>query len=282
MTDSRSHFGGTVIDVPVPGGTIQAETVGSGPAIVLLHGWTLDRRMWRPQMECLSGRFRLIAVDRRGFGRSTAPPDLSREMDDILAVADAFGIDGFSLVGMSQSGRVALRFALLHPARLACLVLQGTPLSGVTADPGGDEAMPRLRFAEMVRKGALDEMKGLWRKHRLMQTDNAAAQCLLDSILRDYEARDLARPSPPLDICLSDLASLRTPTLIITGADDSPWRRKVADLLAQQLPGSERASIAGAGHLCNLCKPAEFNQILTCFLEAHREAGQIIGVHCPL
>lgn len=270
MKDSRSRFGGTVLDVPVPDGTIQAEAVGSGSAILLLHGWTLDRRMWQPQAAGLSGKFRLIAIDRRGFGRSTSPPDLHRETEDILAVADAFGIDKFALVGMSQAGRVALRFALLHPERLTALVLQGTPLSGVAPDTGEDEAIPLQRYIEMVGAGALDDMKALWRDHALMRTSDASAATLLHAILQDYEAQDLTRPGPALDVGLSDLAPLRTPALIITGEHDSPWRRKVADLLAQHLPNAERACVAGAGHLCNLCKPAVFNQLLSGFLQSHR------------
>ena len=52
----------------------------AGTALVLLHGWALDRRAWQPQFGELASRFRLVAIDRRGFGRSTAPPDLATEI----------------------------------------------------------------------------------------------------------------------------------------------------------------------------------------------------------
>ena len=58
----------------------------------------------------LADRFRLVAIDRRGFGRSTAPPDLNREVADLVAVRDALGLDRMVLVGMSQGGRVALHY----------------------------------------------------------------------------------------------------------------------------------------------------------------------------
>jgi pimeloyl-ACP methyl ester carboxylesterase len=144
-------------------------------------------------------------------------------------------------------------------------VLQGTPLSGVPADPGDDEAIPLARFAELVAAGALDTMKLLWQAHPLMRSANPEARRLLAAILRDYAGRDLARPTPTLAVSLADLTALATPTLVITGAEDTPWRRKVADLLARTLPRAERETIAAAGHACNLCQPAAFNARLTRF-----------------
>jgi pimeloyl-ACP methyl ester carboxylesterase len=104
-------------EVDVSGGVLAVESAGAGPALVLLHGWALDRRVWAPQKP-LADRFRLIALDRRGFGDSTAPPDLAAEVGDLLALREAIGLGPLILVGMSQGARTALQFALRHPPHL--------------------------------------------------------------------------------------------------------------------------------------------------------------------
>src|SRR5690606_18355591 len=60
------RLGGTVRQVSVEGGSLAVETIGVGPPLILLHGWTLDRRMWMPQIAALARRYQLIAYDRRG------------------------------------------------------------------------------------------------------------------------------------------------------------------------------------------------------------------------
>ena len=69
--------------IDVDGGTVFAVEIGSGTPLLMLHGWPLDHRMFDYQVDALSGAFRCIAIDRRGFGRSTAPPDMRREPGDI-------------------------------------------------------------------------------------------------------------------------------------------------------------------------------------------------------
>jgi pimeloyl-ACP methyl ester carboxylesterase len=94
----------------VAGGTIHAEIAGAGPPVVLLHGWMLDRRLWRAQLAGLAQHFSVVAIDRRGFGLSTAPPGLAREPYDILAIQRQLGAEQIGLVAMSQAGRIALTF----------------------------------------------------------------------------------------------------------------------------------------------------------------------------
>ena len=268
MHDPRARLGGEVSDVAVDGGTIEVEALGAGPPVIFVHGWTLDRRAWRPQVEGLAGRFRTIAFDRRGFGRSTAPPDPAREPADLAAIGEALGLDRFALVGMSQGARVALAFAARHRDRVTALALQGAPLSGVAPDPGEDEDIPLEEMTALAAAGKRDAMRRLWRGHPLMRVEGLRATAGVDGMLADYEGRDLTAPGRALAVTRADLARVAAPALVLTGADEPPWRHKVARVLAGALAHAERTDIPGGGHLCNLSRPDEYNAALARFLDS--------------
>lgn len=243
-----------------------AGEANAGPALLLLHGWTLDHRMWAPQFQAFARDHFVLAPDRRGFGASTAPPDLAREADDVIALLDRCERPSVIIVGMSQAGRVALDFALRFGARLRGLVLQGAPASGVTPGPNEDETIPIVEYAALARAGRLDEMKRLWRAHALMRTSTPAAHVAAERMLDTYAGRDLGAASYLRDAEPQDIARINTPALVITGMCDTPWRRRAGDALARMLPNAERIEIAEAGHLCNLDQPDAFNRALAEFL----------------
>lgn len=239
---------------------------GAAP-LVFLHGWTLDRRMWAPQLENLKTHRPLIAVDRRGFGQSTAPPDLQREADDIAGLLNALDADKAVIVGMSQSGRVAVDFALKHPERLSGLILQGARL-GPAAQNAADEEIPVEEYAALVRDGRLTEMKKRWRRHVLMRSTNTETNALIDRMLADYQARDLgAVISAPAEFDAQRIAAISVPALIVTGAEDTKHRRAVANELSRIMPAAVRCEIEGAGHMCNLCAADEYNRLVEGFLD---------------
>lgn len=253
----------------VGGGEVACARAGdahAGPALVLLHGWTLDHRMWAPQFAAFATEHFVLAPDRRGFGASSAPPDLAREADDVIALLDRFERQHAVVVGMSQAGRVALDFAMRFGARTRGLVLQGAPASGVTPGPAESETIPIVEYAALARNGRLQAMKRLWREHPLMRTTAPDARIVVDLILDDYGGRDLGSANYLRDLESRDLARINAPALVITGALDTPWRRRASDALARALPNASRVEIADAGHLCNLDQPAAFNRALGDFI----------------
>lgn len=254
-----------IMNIPVQGGSVQVESFGIGPPILFLHGWTLDRRIWEPQVSGLADRYRLVVFDRRGFGESSAPPDLSRELEDVLAIADHLGLERFSIVGMSQGARVALRFALIRPERVNALVLQGAPLSDI---PDVREGAPVAEMTRLLVTESIEKMRSLWRSHPLMQV-TSTARPLLDRIASAYEGRDLRTPSI-LDVTTEDCARLRVPILSITGANEPASRHQVAQVL-KNVAGATRLDIAGCGHLCNLERPDIYNAELASFVTRHAE-----------
>lgn len=242
-------------------GALAVATAGHGRTLLMLHGWTLDHRCWHPQLP-LADHTRLVMPDRRGFGRSTAPPGLAREWRDLDRLA---GAAPFVLAGLSQGASVALDFARRRGERLAGLVLIGAPLHDVVPDDEQSETLPRDHYAALVRGGALAAMKRAWAAHPLTRT-SPVARPAVEAMLADYDGRDLLPDPEPVAITRDDIAALSMPVLALAGADDSGWRRRVAAFIGSTAPSGRTVLIDGAGHLCNLDQPSLFNRLLGDFI----------------
>ncbi|MEZ4435868.1 MAG: alpha/beta hydrolase [bacterium] len=108
------------------------DTGKDAPAIVLVHGFLMDHRMFAPIVAALEDEFRVIAYDTRGFGQSGwdgKPFDLYDEVADCVALLDHLGVEQAVIGGMSRGGYIALRLALRHPERVRALVLISTRAS---------------------------------------------------------------------------------------------------------------------------------------------------------
>ncbi|BBE34336.1 alpha/beta fold hydrolase [Sphingosinicella microcystinivorans] len=257
--------------VDVEGGQIPLSTHGAGAsAILFLHGWTLDHRIWQPQFDdqALAQSFRLVAIDRRGFGASKAPPDLDREPEDIIAVLDHLDVDRVILVGQSQAGRAALRFANQHPGRTAGLVLVGSPIGGLEPGPAPGEDVPLEHYRALATADRLDEMKQLWAAHPMIQGGSGTTHAPMAAMLANYTGQDLLAPAPQPGPDIGGLGAITAPALVITGTHDTAWRRRVGDAIAVALPHGTRAEIPEGGHLCNADAPAAFNRLLSRFAES--------------
>lgn len=255
MTDPWSAP--TIEDRAVGGGSIRLAVAGRGTVVLMLHGWTLDHRSWTPQLP-LAGRSQLVMPDRRGFGGSTAPADLTREWLDLDMLA---GPGRFVLVGMSQGASVALDYARRRPDRLAALVLAGTPLHGAVPNDGDEAEIPRARYAAMVRGGQLAAAKADWTRNTLVRTSSTGWP-LLSAMLGDYDGRDLLAPPANISISAADIAALPMPVLAVAGVHDTPWRRRVRDFIGTTAPYGRVVGIEDAGHLCNIDNPVALNAVL--------------------
>lgn len=253
-------------EVDLGDGSLAVASTGEGPPLILLHGWTLDWRMWTPQIGALAAQHTLVMPDRRGFGRSSAPPDLARETDDIARLADEFGFDRFALLGLSQGAAIALDYAQGDDHRLSALVASGAPIEALVPRA---ETLDIARFERWASDGDLDAIRSEWLSHPLMRRENPETAHLVGAILADYDARDLAAPSrlpPPRP---DALANLSIPVLAMTGSGDTPWRRACARALADTVPQGSFALVEGAGHLANLDRPDSFNRTVRGFLADH-------------
>ena len=251
--------------VEVAGGQIHVRSAGDGPLVIFLHGWTLDWRIWLPQL-ALSGA-QIVMPDRRGFGQSTAPPFLAAEREDILEIADNFGAKDFALVGLSQGAAVALDIARSHPERVKAMCLIGAPLHQLVPEPADAPEIDRAAFAKMVRAGRLSDMMAQWMRHPLTQVTSAGRKAL-QHILADYDGRDQLVDQAPFAFTAQDIASLPMPLLVMAGAHDSDWRKQVADYIGSHVRHGQTEIIADAGHLANVDQAVKVNRLLQNFLNA--------------
>jgi pimeloyl-ACP methyl ester carboxylesterase len=257
--------------IDVEGAALRVRSAGEGPAIVLVHGWALDLDIWRAQIDLLSQWYRVIAFDRRGFGHSSGVPGIEQDVLDIDRLLARFDIEHAAVVGMSQGARVALRWALKHPERASCLVLDGPPAEGMSQPPGGEE-IPIEDYRERVRRDGIDAFRRLWLQHPFMQlhTSASSAHQLLREIADRYPARDLLleerQQSAPLRG--RDLQRLTVPTLVLSGQYDSQQRRSIARQLTQTLPNARLKTVTGAGHLAALDEPDAYSKGLHDFFSS--------------
>jgi pimeloyl-ACP methyl ester carboxylesterase len=254
----------------VDGARLRYRDAGHGPAVVLVHGWTLDLEVWDSQVEALRAAFRIIRFDRRGFGLSSGRPSIQHDVHDLGALCRHLGLGRVALLGMSQGCRAVLGHACAHPGQVSCMVLDGPP----EFDPSmADSNVSLAPFRELVRTQGLAAFREQWMHHPLMQlrTGDPATHARLQRMLERYPGNDLSDGAedalpPDLSACLDCLA---VPTLVITGEYDLTGRPRSADALARRMPAGERAVIAGSGHLASLDNPDAYNRLLAAFLTRH-------------
>lgn len=251
--------------VDVDGGRLHVETAGRGAALLLLHGWSLDHRIFEPQIRSLQQILRVVAFDRRGFGRSEAPPDLRRELDDIDRILEALGLARAHLLGMSQGARIALRFAVTRPARIRSLVLQAPVIDGIALGESEGERIPIEEFAALARAGRMDEVRRRWLAHPMLAlgAEHAGLRRRVEEIVADYEGKDLLDYSPARDAfphdVLEELSHLDRACLILTGAHDTATRREHARRLLESMPCAREIVFTRGGHLSNLTEARAYN-----------------------
>ena len=249
--------------------TIAYEHVGTGPALVLLHGFLLDSRSWHPQLESLADRYTVIAWDAPGAGSSDDPPhELAIEdwADALAALLDAAGCERAHLAGLSWGGLLAQSFFQRHYERVRSLVLADT-YAGWAGSLGAVVAEQRLQSA--LADATLPPAE-LVAKYLPGMFSDAAPQQVRDelgAIMADFHPagfRVMAKALAKADT-LELLATIDVPTLLIWGDADKRSPVAVAHAMHAAIPGARLEMIAGAGHLSNLERPTEFDALVRSF-----------------
>lgn len=255
---------------------------GTGPAVLLVHGFPLGGWMWDAQVEALKARYRVLVPDLRGFGGSAAalpplPPDgaapaitIDDHADDLAATLASKGVERAAVVGFSMGGYVALSLVERRLELCSALVLADTK-----AAPDAEEAKAgRTASAQKaIREGAGPIADGMAQKLFAAATHKERA-----ALVADVRAKMAAVAPAAVAAALlamrdradrrPHLAQVRVPTLVIVGAEDAITPPAEAESMKAAIPGASLVKIEGAGHLSNVERPAEFNAALLRFLDA--------------
>jgi 3-oxoadipate enol-lactonase len=251
------------------------EVEGHGTAVMLVHGFALDARMWDDQVAALRTVATVVRYDLRGFGRSSLPAlgVAYSHGGDLLALLDHLRLETAVLVGLSMGGLVAMHATLLAPERVRGLALLDSVLDGVEWDPASAEAMTAAGRAAATQgaKAATE----VWLGHPFFAP--ARRDPVLASRLRSlvepyswfhYRHEDPAGallPSPS-----QGLEHIAAPTTVMVGELDVPCFLTMADVLAQRIPGARRVDIPNAGHMVNLEATDMVNHVLREVITAAR------------
>ncbi|MEI9950757.1 MAG: alpha/beta hydrolase [Pseudomonadota bacterium] len=252
---------------------LYTETVGSeaNPGIIFCHGFGGSARNFRMQARLLEQSFRVTLFDLRGHARSPAPEGadayrieaLLADLDELVQAQPTPLI----LAGLSLGAKLSLDYALLHPERVRALVLASYP-------PSGELEKRRtwaLGFANAIEQRGLDEAGAEFVWGERSRFDPKGAKLIRQGLLEHapqalaHILRQVLAALPSPEQLAPQLRELSIPTCLIAGTDDpdslGPCRQ-----LAELLPHAELHELENAGHVVNLTRPGEFNQILVAFL----------------
>jgi 3-oxoadipate enol-lactonase len=235
------------------------DDTGTGPPVVLLHSGIADRRMWRDVVLVLSGSFRVVAPDLRGFGESAMPPAEFGDADDVAALLDRLGIEDAAVVGSSLGGRVALELASIHPGRVSSLVLLCPAFRGV---PRRADALAfNEEEARLLEAGDIAGVVALNVGTFLGPEASEEARSFVAAMFRhaidvqvDAESASAAPRRREVEVRLGDLD---VPTVVVAGGHDLDHFRAVAQYLVRGIAGARLEPLAWAGHLPSLERPRE-------------------------
>jgi pimeloyl-ACP methyl ester carboxylesterase len=260
------------------GALLYYKTDGAGEPLVMLHGWALNLRMFDPQIPALAREFRVVRMDRRGFGRSSDAEDVSWDGADLEALLDFLRIPRAHMLAMSQGAVAALALAVAHPDRVASLILQG-PVAprGFGLSWSGPDRWPKDEYAAIARGQGVEAVRRVWLAHPMMRVPDGRepVRAKVEALVAEYRGGmflspvEPSGPRPP--VSMSDLKLVQAPTLVLTGEEEVPYFRIVADAMAYAIRGAERIVLPGGAHLINLIEPDRFNQAVIGFLR--RVAG---------
>lgn len=254
--------------ITVRGVSLAVETRGSGPAVLFIHGYPLDRTIWQHQVAHLEG-FRRIAPDLRGMGRSDAP-DLGYSMatyaDDLAGLLEVLDEESVVLCGLSMGGYVAFEFLRRHPDRVRGLILMDTKAEADT--PEGRKA--RDAQLAMVREQGTGALAEQMLPKLLAPAAPPAVVAQVDAMVRATPVAGVAgalgamRDRADSGVLLPELG--RIPVLVVSGAADALIPLAQAKALADAIPGAHLEVVAGAGHLPPLEQPEATTAALLRFL----------------
>ena len=248
------------------GGSIGYEQAGSGEAmpIVFLHGVGSDKSAWRPQLEHFSATRRALAFDYPGYGDSDPAPDGTSRDDYAAAILYALtklGIAKAHICGLSLGGVVAIAMHHRAPERSASLILADT----FAVHPDGHAIYDRSIAGSQDLPAMAEARVGVL---LAQPADPAVRKEVVATMSRiDPAAYRIGAEAVWLADQRDRAAAIHVPALVICGSEDKVTPPALSHDLTALIPDARYVELAGAGHLGNIERPAEFNRAIEEFVD---------------
>jgi pimeloyl-ACP methyl ester carboxylesterase len=240
---------------------IHYQVHGSGPTLLLTHGYSSTSTMWSGQIDALSKHHKLVLWDMRGHGQSDYPEDPAAYSEaltiaDMAALLDEIGATSAIIGGLSLGGYMSLAFYRLHPERVRALLIIDTG-PGFKKDDARDAWNKRAHdTADRFEREGLAVLKSLSRERSSVSHRDASG--LARAARGMLTQRDAS--------VMESLPTIKVPALVIVGADDTPFLA-ASDYMAAKIPGAKKVIIPAAGHAVNIDQPQAFVEAVLPFLD---------------
>jgi 3-oxoadipate enol-lactonase len=251
------------------------EVVGSGPPVVLLHPFPACHELWKPAAQALVSHYRVILPDLRGHGESgvgEGPATMEKHAADLARVLDHEEIQRAPFVGVSIGGYILFEFWRKYHARVEGLVLCNTKAQADTPEA----RTGRLQAAADVMERGTEPFFESMLPKLLGKTTHRTRPDLVEGALR------MMRKMSPEGVTLVQrgmaerpdsvemLKTINVSIVIVTGDEDILTGVAEADLMRQNIPGSQMKVIAKAGHYSPWEQPEEVGKLVRQFLDTVR------------
>jgi pimeloyl-ACP methyl ester carboxylesterase len=251
------------------GVSIYYEVHGSGPPLLLTHGYSSTSAMWHGQIEALSKHHKLVLWDMRGHGQSDYPDDPAAYSEaltiaDMAALLDEIGANNAIIGGLSLGGYMSLAFYRAHPQRVRALLIIDTG-PGFKKDDARDAWNKRaFETGERFEREGLAVLKaGSRERSTVTHRDALGLARAARGMLTQRDAR-----------VIELLPNIKVPSLVVVGADDAPFLA-ASDYMAAKIPAAKKVVIPAAGHAVNIDQPQAFIEAVLPFLDGlPRDAAQ--------
>ena len=254
----------------VNGTRLYYQATGSGDPLVLIHGFTLNHRMWDDQFEAFAQSYRVIRYDVRGFGKSAMPTDRNYAYaDDLWALLDHLGTDHAHILGLSMGGGISIQFAEKYPDATDTLTLVG-PALGIYEMSQIQSLNYAVQIAEAKESGiraANEVLKSRYAFAPALERPEVATR--LTQILDDYPGWHWVNDNPMHSLdppAQPDLHKISARTLVIIGGREQSQMFQNCAILQRRIRNARTVIIPGAGHITNMEEPETFNEAVLDFL----------------
>jgi pimeloyl-ACP methyl ester carboxylesterase len=241
---------------------IYYEVHGSGPPLLLTHGYSSTSAMWKGQIEALSQHHKLVLWDMRGHGQSDYPDDPAAYSEaltvaDMAALLDAVGTGTAIVGGLSLGGYMSLAFYRAHPHRVRALLIIDTGPGFKKGDAREAWNKRAYETGDRFEREGLAVLKSASRERSTVTHRDASGLArAARGMLTQRDAR-----------VIETLPDIKVPSLVVVGADDAPFLA-ASDYMAAKIPGAKKVVIPGGGHAVNLDQPQAFIDAVSPFLDS--------------